>query len=211
MKTMKKILAIVLLACMVLSFASCSAVGPEKTAEKYVKAMADMDIKKMSKYTAVDSKDLFNAMIEQMMEEGDMSKKEVYEKLSETLEADIDSYNDYCKFMEKKAKEAFEEEYEKKYKVEVSAVASEILEEAEKYSVLKNISDVYDETGIIVSEEINFAKIKECRNVTVKIYIYEKGADYYKEADSVELTMVRIGSKWIVLNDPTSMLGVGIG
>lgn len=208
MKTMKKILAIVLLACMALSFASCSAAGPEKTAEKYVKAMADMDIKKMSKYTAVDSKDLFNAMIEQMMEEGDMSKKEVYEKLSESLDADIDSYNDYCKFMEKKAKETLEDTYGKKYKVEVSAVASEVLEEAEKYSVLNNISDIYDETGIIISEEVNFAKIKECCKVTVKTYIYEKGADFYTESDSIELAMVRIGNKWIVLNSPATMFGI---
>lgn len=211
MKTMKKILAIVLLACMALSFASCSASRPEKTAEKYVKAMAEMDVKKMSKYAAVDSKDLFNAMVEQMMEEGDMSKKEVYEQLSETLDADIDNYNDYCKFMKKKVNETFEDEYGKKYKIEVSSVASRVLEEEEKYSVLKNISNAYDDTGLIISEEINFAKIKECCKVTVKTYIYEKGADYYAEADSIELAMVRIGNKWIVLNSPSTMFGVEVG
>ena len=211
MKTIKKILAIVLLACMALSFASCASSGPEKTAEKYVAAMAELDIKKMSKYTAVDNKDIFNAMIAAMMEEGDMSKKEVYEKLSESLDdKKIDGYGDYCKLLKENAKDALKETYEKKYKIRTSAVASEVLEEAEKYSVIKKFASKYDETGIDPTDDVNFAKVKECRRVTVKMYFYEKGADYYTDVDSVELIMIRVGSKWIVLNDPTTVFGFGM-
>ena len=183
-----------------LVMASCGASGPEKTAEKYVEAMMDLDLKKASKYAAVDYKDIFEAMIESRMAENEISKKEALEDLSEELDTEIKSYNDYVKYIEKTAKEAMEEEFDGKYEIEVSAVASEILEEDAKYDALKSASSQYDSSKVIVSEEINFAKIKECRKVTVKAYVYIDGADVFSDVQSLELCMVKIGSKWIVLD-----------
>ena len=197
---MKRILAILVLASMMLVMASCGASGPEKTAEKYVEAMMDLDLKKASKYAAVDYKDIFEAMIESRMAENEISKKEALEDLSEELDTEIKSYNDYVKYIEKTAKEAMEEEFDGKYEIEVSAVASEILEEDAKYDALKSASSQYDSSKVIVSEEINFAKIKECRKVTVKAYVYIDGADVFSDVQSLELCMVKIGSKWIVLD-----------
>ena len=197
---MKRIVAILVLASMMLVMASCGASGPEKTAEKYVEAMMDLDLKKASKYAAVDYKDIFEAMIESRMAENEISKKEALEDLSEELDTEIKSYNDYVKYIEKTAKEAMEEEFDGKYEIEVSAVASEILEEDAKYDALKSASSQYDSSKVIVSEEINFAKIKECRKVTVKAYVYIDGADVFSDVQSLELCMVKIGSKWIVLD-----------
>ncbi len=198
---MKRILAILVLASMMLvMMASCGSSGPEKTAEKYVEAMMDLDIKKASKYAAVDYKDIFDAMIESKMAEDEISKKEALEDLSEELDAEIKSYNDYVKHLEKTAKESMEEMFDGKYKIEVSAVASELLEEDAKYAALKSASTQYDSAKVVVSEEINFAKIKECRKVTVKAYIYVDGADVFSEVQALELCMVKIGSKWIVLD-----------
>lgn len=200
---MKKLIAVVLLVCMALTFASCSAPKPDKTAEKYVKALVSGDIKAMSKYTAVNAKDLFNAMVEKMMKDQDMTKDKVFEKISESVDEPIKNYNDYCKALKETATEELEDTYGKKYKVKVSAVASEILEEDVKYDRLTAISKTYDNTGLIVSDEINFSKIKECRDVTVSVYFYENKADFYTESTTIELTMVRIGNKWIVLSNPS--------
>ena len=198
---MKRIFAILVLAAMMLTMmASCGASGPEKTAEKYVEAMMDLDLKKASKYAAVDYKDIFEAMIESRMAEDEISKKEVLEELSEELDAEIKSYNDYVKHIEKTGKEAMEEMFEDKYKIEVSAVASEILEEDAKYDALKSASKQYDDQKVIVTEEVNFAKVKECRKVTVKAYVYVDGSDVFSNVQTLELCMVKIGSKWIVLD-----------
>ncbi|MBE6607112.1 MAG: DUF4878 domain-containing protein [Ruminococcaceae bacterium] len=204
---MKRILAILLLASMMLVMASCGASGPEKTVEKYVESILDYDFKKASKYVAVDYKDMFEMMIAQRMEEGEISKKEVYEELSEELDADIKSYNDYIKYLKKTAKESMEEEFDGKYDIEVSVVASEILEEDAKYAALKSASATYDSSKIILSEEINLAKVKECRKVTVKAYFYEDKSDVFSYAQSLEVTVVKIGSKWIILDGGMGMMG----
>ncbi|MBQ8742880.1 MAG: hypothetical protein IJZ03_05885 [Clostridia bacterium] len=204
---MKRLLAIILLACMALSFASCSAPKPDKTAEKYVKALVNGDIKAMSKYSAVKSKDIFNIMVEKMMKENEMKKSEVFETISEATDEKIKSFNDYCKVLKKSAKEDLEDAYGKKYKIKVSAVASEILEEDIKYARLTAISKAYDSTGVIVSDEINFSKIKECRNVTVSVYFYEAKTDYYTDVENFDFLMARIGNKWYVLDNPTALIG----
>jgi len=192
---------------MMLVMASCGASGPEKTVEKYVESILDYDFKKASKYVAVDYKDMFEMMIAQRMEEGEISKKEVYEELSEELDADIKSYNDYIKYLKKTAKESMEEEFDGKYDIEVSVVASEILEEDAKYAALKSASATYDSSKIILSEEINLAKVKECRKVTVKAYFYEDKSDVFSYAQSLEVTVVKIGSKWIILDGGMGMMG----
>jgi hypothetical protein len=204
---MKRLLAVILLACMALSFASCSAPKPDKAAEKYVKALVNGDIKAMSKYSAVKSKDLFDVMIEKMMKESEMKKSEVFENISDATGEKIKSFNDYCKILKKSAKEDLEDEYGKKYKIKVSAVASEILEEDIKYARLTAISKVYDSTGVIVSDEINFSKIKECRNVTVSAYFYEAKNDFYSDVETFNFLMARIGNKWYVLDNPAVLIG----
>lgn len=198
--TMKRILAILLLASMMLVMASCGASNPNKTVEKYVEAMLDGDIKKASKYVAVDYEDLFDAMIAQMMEEEDISKKEALENLSEELDTKIKNFSDYAKYIKKTTKEAMEEEYEGKLEIEASVVATEILEEDAKYSAIKSYSEKYDKAKVILSEEINVAKIKECRRVTVKAYLYLDGSDIFSEVETLELVVVKIGSKWIILD-----------
>ena len=198
--TMKRILAILLLASMMLVMASCGASNPNKTVEKYVEAMLDGDLKKASKYVAVDYEDLFDAMIAQMMEEEDISKKEALENLSEELDTKIKNFSDYAKYIKKTTKESMEEEYEGKIEIEASVVATEILEEDAKYAALKYASSQYDSAKVILSEEINVAKIKECRRVTVKAYLYEDGSDIFSEVETLELTVVKIGSKWVILD-----------
>ena len=204
---MKRILAILVLASMMLVMASCGSSGPEKTVEKYVEAMLEFDLKKASKYVAVDYKDMFEMMIAQRMEEGDISKKEVFESLSDELDAEIKSYNDYVKYLKKTYEEAMGEEYDGKFDIEVSVVASEILEEDAKYAEIKSASKNYDDSKIILSEEINLAKVKECRKVTVKAYYYEDGSDVFSNVNTLEVCVVKIGSKWIILDSDFGIMG----
>lgn len=197
---MKRILAILLLASMLLVMASCGASNPNKTVEKYVEAMLDGDLKKASKYVAVDYEDIFDAKIAQMMKEEDISKKEALENLSEDLDTKIKNFSDYAKYIKKTTKEEMEEEFEGKFEFEASVVATEILEEDAKYAAIKSASKDYDDLKVILSEEINVAKIKECRRVTVKAYLYEDGADIFSSVQTLELIVVKIGSKWIILD-----------
>ena len=203
--TMKRILAILLLASMMLVMASCGASNPNKTVEKYVEAMLDGDLKKASKYVAVDYEDLFDAMIAQMMEEEDISKKEAHENLSEELDTKIKNFSDYAKYIKKTTKESMEEEYEGKIEIEASVVATEILEEDAKYSALKSASSQYDSAKVILSEEINVAKIKECRNVTVKIYFYLDGSDVFTTVNTIEVCAAKVGSSWVILDGGMGM------
>ncbi|MBQ2251929.1 MAG: hypothetical protein II329_03065, partial [Clostridia bacterium] len=110
------------------------------------------------------------------------------------------NFNDYAKYLKKTTKENMEEEYDGKFEIEASVVATEILEEDAKYAALKSASKQYDEAKVILSEEINVSKIKECRRVTVKAYLYEDGADIFSSVQTLELTVVKIGSKWIILD-----------
>ena len=185
---------------MLLVMASCGSSNPNKTDEKYVEAMFDGDLKKASKYTAVDYEDIFDAMIAQMMKEEDISKKEALENLSDELDTKIKNFSDYAKYIKKTTKEEMEEEFEGKFEFEASVVATEILEEDAKYDALKSASSQYDSAKVILSEEINVAKIKECRKVTVKAYLYEDGSDIFSSAETLELIVVKIGSKWIILD-----------
>ena len=204
---MKRILAILLLASMMLVMASCGASGPDKTVEKYVEAMFDFDLKKVSKYVAVDYEDIFDAMIQQIMEKEKISKKEALAELSEELDTDIKKYNDFVKYIKNESKESMEKEFklDGKYDIEVSVVASEILEEDAKYAAIKSASADYDEYKVILSEEINLAKVKECRKVTAKAYFYNDGSDVFSLVLPLEVYAVKIGSKWIVLDGGMGM------
>lgn len=201
---MKKIVAVILLVCMAVGFAGCSFSGPEATAEKYVEALVERDFKKMSKYSAVDNEIIFEAMLASAMETGKLTKKEVYEKLSESLDEDVESYNDLCKVVKRTAKEENEDKYGKKFKLKVTAAASYVLEENEKYAALTSMSDRYDLAGVALSQEIDFGDIKECRKMVVKAYYYEKDEDQFEHVDKFDILMVKLSTKWIVIADPTA-------
>ncbi len=199
---MKRIIAVLLLACtMLIMMASCGGAGPEKTAEKYAKAMAECDMKAASKYAAVAYDDMFDAQIAAMMQEGDMSKKEALEELSDMIGEDIKNFNDLAKYTEKQGKEELKDTYDSQYKIEVSVIAVEVLEEDAKYAAIKSAAATYESSKIILSEEVKLSKVKECCKVTVGMYIYDnKKDDIFTDSKSMELTMVKIGSKWYVLD-----------
>ena len=118
--------------------------GPEKTAKQFMKAVVRGNAKKVVKLLPKD-------MVKEMMDEADMSKKELVEELDESLGYFADELEDY------------------KFSYEVDDVDDIKGEE------LKDIKDDLKEMGV------SKKKVKKAKEVEVEMTMREKGASKDEE------------------------------
>ena len=138
--------------------------GPEKTAKQFMKAVVRGNAKKVVKLLPKD-------MVKEMMDEADMSKKEIIEELDESLGYFADELEDY------------------KFSYEVDDVDDIKGEE------LKDIKDELKEMGV------SKKKVKKAKEVEVEMTMREKGASKdEEETESLTIVVVKIGRNWYVAN-----------
>lgn len=137
--------------------------GPEKTAKQFMKAVVRGNAKKVVKLLPKD-------MVKEMMDEADMSKKELVEELDESLDEYKEEYLDGYKFS---------------YEVDdVDDIEGEELAELKDYLKMMGIPK---------------KKVKKAKEVEIEVTRREKGADRdEEETESESVIVVKIGRNWYI-------------
>jgi len=184
------IAAIVLVAIIALASVYSAFFSVEGVAINAAKAYSMRDMKAYASSLAFDYK-------EYLLASYDGDEEEFFEKISDNVDEEIDSWNDYFKIMKERAKEDLEDEYGKftisAKSTRVKDISVKLLEEKLSY-FLENLEEITD---------FDRDKIDEVKEVAVKLAI--KGEDD-TERDTAYVCMVRIGLSWKVLQINSSSL-----
>lgn len=174
--------AAILLACVLGIVAGVT--GPKAVAKKAVTAMSNGDMGKVYKMYAYD----YYAYM--LGEDGD--EDEFFERYSEMMDEDIESWKDYEKAVKEAAQEALEDEYGK-YKIskEVTKV-----KDVSKKSLKNDNESLLEELEEVLDFDVD--DIKDIKAVTVKVKI--DGEDG-KDTDKITVYVVKMGMfNWKVFN-----------
>lgn len=134
--------------------------GPEKTVKQYMKATLKGNAKKIVKLMPKD-------MVDEALEQADMSKKEFIEELDEMLDEAVE----------------YMEDYKVSYEIDdVDDIKGEELSE---------LKDELKEMGVAKK------KVKAAKEVEVEMSIREKGASKDEAmSNSMTVTVIKIGRNW---------------
>ena len=180
--TGKKIIVIVLcLVAIVAVFSVLTATSScDYTAKEFAKAFFEDDLKTMDELMAYDYKSTIMNWYD--------GEEEFCEIMSESLNADIKNWNDFCKVTHDEMKISIEDEYGK-YKIESVVIKSKDL----------SIEDLENEVECDFYEEYGFDinSVKEVKYVSTSTRI---NGEYDNENDQLDLYMVKTGSKWKVID-----------
>ena len=97
-------------------------------------------------------------------------------------------------------KQLLEKEYGENYSVKTTIISSTTLNESDKAELLKEASDYYDTRNIVISDIVDFSKIKEVQKMQCKVYL--SGAK--ETTEDFSIYVVKVNHQWKVLN-------IGIG
>lgn len=188
LKTKWRLLAIVAAAVVILAVVLIFVLGgnsPESVALKYVEAELNGDEFNAREYMAYD-------YCEFLLEFFDCDEDEFFEKMSDSLGEDIESWEDYGQVLRDQAKEELEDEYgDYEITMEVTRVKDSSVKKIKEVFLLESLED----DGLIDRDDF-----KDIKEVTVKVKI--SGEDE-TDRETLAVFMVQLGSLWKVLTAVT--------
>lgn len=200
---MKKL---IVLCCIILNLmiciSGCSQTKPEDIASNYISGATELDFDKIEKNSIVPYKTIFMAQINSYMESNQKTEEEIWQIFAENYEFDEvpKNFEEYKEMFTVYAKEEIKSQYGEDFSAKVSVITSEEKNENEINSILNEASDYYDDYDIIISDIISFADIKECKEVTCKIYLSGENVEEENSIEECSVYVVKIKNKWKVLN-----------
>lgn len=197
-KTNNKLVGIIACAAVVviaLIIALTSGGNYKSVAKKYVESFLKFDYRGIKSTLIYDVDELFEELVDTLVDQSGMSKKEVFEMLSDELDVKIKDTDDIFRKMFEVAEKEIKDEYGK-YSVKVKVVDAEELDEDE-------IEDaVYWQSfaGLDMEEKINEKKIKKAYEVELKTTIDYADDDIDDDTEEFTVVVAKYGLKWKVID-----------
>lgn len=180
-KTIVLLAAAVVLIVVVVSIMSY--LSPESTAERYVRAYTLDDLKTEQRINCYDSMALILADYE--------DEEEFFEDWSDTLDVDIENWNEFYRAFQADTEEELKDEYGD-YKLTVEATRTKDVSNSRMERDYSSRMDKLEEDY----EGFDRDDIRDMKEVTVKMKL--EGEDY-TERESYVVTLVKIHGLWKVL------------
>lgn len=205
-KTIKTIIVLALVFCLSIFSAGCFFVGnkPEDVAVNYLEAAANYDINKMDENSIVPSKIIFMAGVENAKKSQNMTEEEIWETYAKWFSLDKvpKNFEEYIQATVEYSKKELADKYGDNYSCNVSIIGLEEMDEGDINDMLHEASDHYDDQGIIISDIVDFSKIKQCKKITCKVYYSGEKVDQNSDDAVTEQSVfvVNIDGRWKVLN-----------
>ena len=181
--------------------------GYKKTAKKYMQSVMDMNYTKMAKLVPYNCKKLAKDLVAEEADAEDMSKKEVYEEISDDFDVKVRKPAKILaaaeKYTKKEFKESLKDEDIKGYKVKKIKVNDvDKLDKDEVKDAVDEFEEMFEACDLDIDDYMKTKKIKKGYYVEVEAEIkYRQDGDKEEEESEETFTVVKYGGKWVVLDE----------